>query len=265
MATKNEIAVKKETPVSTNVVYDYGADAGGGFEGTTASDLSIPFLQLLQANSPQVADDTPSGSRPGMFYNTVTKTISGSVNFLPVHFLQMYVEWTPRDAGGGFVAAHSPDTEVVRQALGGERMQGKILLPNGNELIETHYAYGLILDETGEAADGFAVIGFTSTKIKVFRDWKTAMYMVKGKPPLYAFRARLTSIKQQNEKGTYYNIQVTPHNGNWVGGLINPVQNPELWESALGFRGMVQSGQATAAYETQGTNEAGTTEGKAPF
>ena len=264
MTKKQELAVQKETPVAT-AVYDYGEDARVGFEGTKSTDLSVPFLQLLQANSPQVADDNPPGSRAGMLFNTVTSKVSGAENFLPVHTVEMFVEWVARDQGGGFVAAHEPSSDVVKEALAGEaRPQGKIILPSGNELIQTHYVYGLVLDADGTSSDGFAVIGFTSTKIKVYRDWKTAMYMLKGRPPIYAFRARISTVKQKNEHGTFFNFSVAPLGATWTECLINPVAHPELWGEAIGFRKMVTEGTAKAAYETQ-TAEPSAAGGAAPF
>ncbi len=49
--------VVKVAPAGVPATYDYGDDAGAGFEGTKGSDLSVPFLGVLQANSPQVEDN----------------------------------------------------------------------------------------------------------------------------------------------------------------------------------------------------------------
>lgn len=253
-----DVATTKNNAVAAAGGFDYGNDAGTGFEGTTGKDLSIPFLGVLQSNSPQVEDNSPEGSQPGMLFNTVTGALlAGSKGqpFLPVHYEHAFVEWTPRDKGGGFVASYAPDSDVVKGELAKlekGRVQGKIILPNGNELIETHYAYGLLLDEAGASSEGFAVVSFTSTKIKPFRDWKTAMYLLKGKPPLFANRAVIRTIKQKNEKGTFYNFDIQPlKGGNWKDSLINPVSEKTLLDEARDFREMVLSGIAKPAYETQ--------------
>lgn len=268
--TTNEVAVKQAGAVVAAGSYDYGADAGAGFEGTKGSDLSIPFLQVLQSNSPQVEANSPEGARAGMLFNTVSKELLNEQNFLPVHSQDVFVEWVKRDKGGGFVAVHEPTSQVVQQALGGaDRAVGKVELPNGNELIETHYVYGLLLDDEGQPTGGFAVLAFTSTKIKVYRDWKTAMYMVKGKPPMFAFRARISTVKQKNEKGTFFNFEISPLGNTWVESLINPTTEGHVLQQARDFRELVVNGVAKAAFETQNeASGAGGDEvpaGKAPF
>lgn len=239
--------------------YDYGADAGAGFEGTSGADLSIPFISILQSNSPQVEEDSDR-YKPGMLVNTVTgdiieadvgKQAAGQV-FLPVHKETAYVEWIPRDSGGGFVGLHDPNGEVVKTAIaanGGSRI-GKLKVGD-NELIETHYIYGLLLDETGSSTTGFAVVSFTSTKIKPYRDFTTAMYTLKGRPPMFANRAILRTVKQKNEKGSFFNFKIEPFKSSWVESLINPQTEAELLAEAKGFRDMVTSGMARAAFETQ--------------
>jgi hypothetical protein len=237
--------------------FDYGADSGAGFESTSGADLSIPFLGILQSNSPQVEDNNPDGSRAGMLINTVTnELIDGDkgVAFLPVHKESAYVEWVPREKGGGFVAVHDPHGDVVKAAIaanGGNRI-GKLSLPNGNDLVETHYVYGLMLDADGASTAGFGVIAFKSTQIKPYRDWLTSMYTLKGRPPMFANRAVIKTVKQKNEKGSFYNFAISPLVANsWSGSLINPAQQGDLLAEAKGFRDMVVGGMARAAFETQ--------------
>ena len=236
--------------------FDYGEDAGAGFEGTTSDDLSIPFLAILQSNSPMVEDDDPAGSKPGMFFNTVTRELADGdegVVFLPVHKDFATVEWVPRDEGGGFVTMHEPNGDVVKAAIernDGSRM-GKLKMEGGNDLVDTHYVYGLILDETGTEVQGFAVASFNSTKIKPCRDWFTAMYTIKGKPPMFANRAVLRTVKQKNKHGSFFNFRVDPLKATWKESLIDPVQEKELIEEARKFREMVKSGMAKAAFDTE--------------
>ncbi len=235
--------------------HDYGDDAGAGFEGTTSADLSVPFLGILQSNSPQVEDDDPKGAKSGMLFNTVTREMidgeEGHV-FLPCHKEMAFVEWVPREKGGGFVGLHDPNGDVVKEAVAnndGERF-GKLFVGE-NELSETHYAYGLLLDEEGLESIGFGVISFTSTKIKPFKDWVTAMYTLKGKPPLFANRGRIRTVKQKNGLGTFYNFRIDPFATTWRESLINPKEQSDLLQEARDFRDMVTSGMARASFETE--------------
>lgn len=257
MATKQEIAtVEEQLPA---VSYDYGAEAGVGFEGTSGKDLSIPFLSILQSNSPQVEEENPSGSKPGLLYNTVTRELvdgNKGLVVIPVHKESSFVEWVPREKGGGFVAIHDAQSDVVKRAQanqGGARAV-KLTAESGNDLIETHYVYALVLDEEGAASTGFCVISFTSTKIKPYRDWLTSMFTIKGKPPLFANRARIKTVKQKNEKGAYFNFQIEPLRSTWAASLVNPKDEAALLKEAQDFRTMVTSGVAKAAFETQDDN-----------
>ena len=256
--------------------YDYGTEAGAGFEGTKGTDLSIPFLAILQSNSPQVEADDPKGAKAGMLFNTVTRELMDGEKglvFLPVHKDYAFVEWIPRTKGGGFVAMHDPaGTEVAEaqakfaQANNGKKF-GKLTIGD-NDLVETFYVYGLILDEAGKSTLGFGVISFTSTKIKPQKDWFTSMYMLKGRPPLFANRARIRTFKDKNEKGTFFNFRIDPFRENFAASLINPKEEAELLKEAKDFRDMVMKGVAKADFGSQnaaaGANgDAG--EGAAPF
>lgn len=271
--------VKKEESLPAQV-QGYGEDAGAGFEGTSGKDLSVPFIGLLQSNSPQV--EASDGSiRAGMMINTVTgEIIKGDVGFgfIPVHKEEAFVEWIPRLKGGGFVALHDSHGEVVKEILaknGGSRIPPKgedgkrIAFKLGtNELVETFYVYGLLTNIEGTEVNGFAVISFTSTKIKPYRDWLTSMYLLKGKPPMFANRALFKTKKQVNDNQTFYNFDIKPLKETWADSLIPP--NDPLLAQARDFREMVITGLARADFASQqnaasgGDGDAGDGE-NAPF
>ena len=251
-----EIA-KKE---STELANAYGDMGGAGFEDTTGADLSIPFINLLQSNSPTVQDELIEGAKIGDMLNTVTQElIKGDKGFVfvPVHKEEKWNEWIPRNKGGGFVEAHDPHSDLVKKVIaknGGSRIPSKgddgkrisFKTPNGNELIETYNVFGLILDEDGKEMESFAVVPFTSTKIKPYRNWVTSMYLIKGKPPIFANRAIIRTVKQKNDDGTYGNYTISPLKDSWVNSLINPTTESDLLMAAKDFREMVLSGMATA-------------------
>ena len=272
-----EVAVKNEA-------LSYGDDAGSGFEGTTAKDMSIPFLNILQANSPQVQEEDPPGSKSGMLFNTVTREIytgSEGVIFLPCYKDgPVWVEWIPRDMGGGFVGIHQPEDSIVLQAEPIPHPKtGKPtrrLQAGDNELIETFHAYGLTLeelksDDTGDTTTmttGFAVINFTSTKIKPYRDFITAMMWLRGKPPIFANRARITTAIEKRDGQSYFNFRINPWRRTWMESLINPKTEADMLTEAKTLRKMVTDGVARAAYETtaedSGGSESGAPEGGNP-
>lgn len=280
-----ETAVAVAAPAGV-VAYDYGEHAGEGFERTTGSDLTIPFIGILQDMSPEVRKQTIEGVRPGMILNSVTREITPAIAanheegivFLPVVKQNVFVEWVPRTKGGGLVAMHSPTSDLVLENLAkhGGRSMGPMPLgtvdkegKGDTELVETVYVYGIRLDADGltPADDIGGVISFTSTKMKVWRQWHTAMYSIKAlkKPPLYAFRARLTTFLDHNKKNQeFWNFIVAPFGPSWAGALLNPAQQAEgaLMHRARKYAEMINSGAAKADFSSQ--NAGGDTDPNEP-
>lgn len=259
--TGTDVAAAQTTAVGEASDFDYGDDSGAGFENTKGTDLSIPFMNVLQSNSPDVQKCQDGTIILGMFKNSVTGEYvkRSGFNFLPVHKEEAFVEWIPRIKGGGFVKLHAPDSPEVMKAIesNGGRMPKKSAdgkkIPikiDDNELVETYYVYGLLLDETGSLTNGFAVIAFTSTKIKPYRDWLTSMFMIRGRPPMYAIRAHISTDIQTNESGTFANIKIAPFkDGNWVQSLVG--KSSALYAEGKAFQEMVINGLARADFGNQ--------------
>lgn len=251
MSKSKETAVAVATDQVPST-YDYGEYGRAGFEEMKSSDLSLPFISLLQPMSPQV--DAEQGIHPGMLFNTVTgQAISGKegITFIACHKEVNFIEFVKRENGGGFIAAHPEGSPVIADAikLNKGKRAAKYTLANDHELIETHSVYGLILNAEGSEVEGFAVITFTSTKIKPCRNWMTALYTIKGRPPIFAARSVIKTEKQQNDKGTFFNYKIEPLRGDWVKSLLNPVTEKHLLQEALTFREAITSGAAKASYE----------------
>ena len=274
------VAKKKETG-SAVVAYDYGEDANAGFENQTGEDFAIPFLSVLQALSPQVADPSDGGvegARPGMLFNTVTETVfdgKDGVEIIPALTEHVFMEWVPRKQGGGFVARHEINSDIVARAKEGAPGFGKYSTsydadgqPNGNDLVETFYVYGVLVGETLEPI----VIAFTSTKISVYKRFNTKLNMFttkqgdrKIKPPIFAHRIRVTTVKQKNNEGEFFNFAMAPAEVDIAHSLLE-TSDPRFL-AAKGCREMVASGAARASYETQkgGEGQPGDTAAGTPF
>lgn len=248
-------AVAKKANTAVAGGFDYGDDAGRGFENTTSSELAIPFITILQALSPQCIEDSPKGSKPGMFYNTVTNELTdGTKGFViqPVYKDAAYVEWIKRIEGGGFVAVHDPSGDVVKAALeanGGDKFSK--LEVDGHDLIETYYVYSNLLNDEGTEKDGIAVLAFKITGIKPYRGFNTSMYLVKGRPPIYAHRARVTTFLDENKNGKFYNFKIEPLRDTWVTSLVNPGAEKELMRDGRDFADQVMNGIAKADFSQE--------------
>jgi len=258
---KTEVATAKTSEVET---YDYGDHKHEGFEGVKVTDLSIPFISVMQSNSVLVEDDDHP-AKAGDLVNSVTgEVVPQPVIVQPIHKDHLWAEWVPRSKGGGRGDSHEEGCALVLDIIaknGGSRIPPEnadrqrmpFKTPEGMDLIETHYVYCLILNETGTESIGYCVLPFSSTKIKVQKDWWTSMYTIKGSPPLMANRAKVSTTKQTAKGKTFYNLSIRPFGDTWIGSLIKPDEaGLEMLTAAREFREMIEGGLAKAAVETEG-------------
>lgn len=257
------MAGTKSTAVATTqqggaiAAYDYGEYAGMGMDKVGKDELLIPFLAILQPMSPIVTEGDNDNAKPGRYYNTITGDLyegeKDGVPFQLVDFERMFVEWIPRDAGGGIAGRYTPDDPFVKAEI--EKNKGSVVgikLENGNDLVETYYVYGNILSEDLTQVESFAVLPLKSTNIKPFRTLLTALRMIKGKPPLFAFTIRLRCTKEKNDSGVWYQFMAKPTGPDWRGSMIDPSASRHLLEAATGLIDMVRSGAAKADYASEG-------------
>lgn len=256
MAKKKELA--KTEPGALMQTPDFGEFAGQGFQNQTSDDVAIPFLGLIQKLSPELDESSDRhipGAKEGRMFNSVTlELLPEEVVLVPCYTEHAFVQFIPRDQGGGFVGQHAPGSDIVKQAQATAEAFNKLRTPEGHELVETFYMYGLILDDAdAPSASSFIVVAFSSTKIKVYRRINTLLRTVKGNPPLFAHRIAVTAAPEKNKQGQpYMNFRIAPVNGNVVSSLIDP-NGPQsgLLKEGQQFLRAVSSGTAKAAHESQ--------------
>ena len=257
MTKAKTTAVAKADPKGTAVA-DYG-DYSKYQDEVTADDLLIPFLSILQPMSPQILeaddDDKPALLKAGNYFNSVTGELVSAKDGLaiqPVLFQTVVVEWKPREQGGGIAGRYEMTDPFIREKRkeNGNSMVG---LKNGdNDLIETVYLYCNLLSDDGNEVVGFGVFPVKSTSLQPVKGFRTAMQMVKGKPPYFAFRAKLSSEKKSNDQGTWYRLKVTPLTGsNWMETMISPTEEPELLQAGINLFEMINSGEAKADFASE--------------
>ena len=114
----NEVAMKKSAELSTDLMDDILEFAGEG-AAFGADEMQIPFIRALQALSPQLNKKKPEyidGAEQGDLFNTVTGQVwkgEEGVTIIPCYQVTKYLEFTPRDMGGGFRGEISPTNPVV--------------------------------------------------------------------------------------------------------------------------------------------------------
>jgi hypothetical protein len=249
---------------------DYGDDAGQGFENQDMSDRKLPIIELLQSNSPDVVQSRGKVFA-GQFRNTVTGEIYDEVYFVPAITDHCWIEWIPRDDGGGFRGRHAKNSKIVADAIARNdgRAIGKLQVPQEpdknnkpqptHELVESFEIYAILYDKDG-AILGFGMIPFTSTKIKVYRAWNSAIgnfaptiggkKLRPGQVPIFAHRVKMTSEVEQKATNTYMIPMLAPAEGGDDLKLSLLPKNDPRYIEAKKLHDDVLAGLARAAYET---------------
>lgn len=252
--TKTEVAQAKNTEVSTDLMDDIFDNAGDG-TSYDSSEMQIPFVRLLQALSPQLKKKDPQfieGAASGDIFNNVTGqfwTGEEGITVIPCYQTTKYLEFTPREQGGGFRGEIESNNPVLQNTT---RNGGKELLPNGNEVVKSDQHFCLIVEEDGMTQP--VVIDMKSTQLKVSRRWKTQIAMKKIKnpktgqlitPPLYASMWKLRAVEESNDKGDF---------SNWVVEGIGLVSDVNVFQEAKSFRESVLAGAVKAQADGPATN-----------
>ena len=272
--TAAEAAAANGTGTDLAIV-DFGDDEGAGLKNIKADELTISFIRSVHYSAPQVKPPEPKfikGATPGMLLKTSTNEVfpglETGLDFLPVYRDHNYVEYTPRDAGGGFVGIRPTDDPLIAQLKKTQSRFGKLKTTTNTELTETFNIYGLFITPTGRAFP--AVLGFSSTQIKkyqAFMETQTALKEVYPnppgsarpfkEPPMWAHRWNLITRPESNKKGDYFGYVMTMVNGATIENprpaLVKP--NDHLYQRAKELYQAIEAGRATVDHE--GDVEAG--------
>lgn len=240
--------------------------ADQGFEDVDDETFSIPFLSILQSNSPQVKRSESAyikGAEEGMLVNTVTKELfdgDDGVDVIPLHYRRAFTKWTPRDDGGGFHGEYSVDEF---KKLDTTRDGGKFVDGEGYEYVDTRYHYVIVVKADGSFEP--ALITMTSTQIPKSKNLMSRLKSIKlrGKrgrftPPMYFNVVRIRTAAESNDQGT------------WMGFLIDDIRQIdtsnenelEAMREAQSFREQVRSGNVREDHEAAAETEGGDDEAR---
>ena len=233
-------------------------------------DFTVPFLTILQALSPAIADEV-KGAKQGMWFNTVTEEMfdgKEGVPFIPCHRTHRWNEWRPRDEGGGLIGSHLPEDEIIQNVKTTQPF-GEYTSPAGNDLVDTFDVWGLLLLKDG--AYDHVILSFAKTKIKAYRRWATQMINMKIKqpdgrmirPPMFAHIWRLTTFQDESPSGKFYNIRIKLDGETASECRLTP--DDERYLAAKSFRDMAVKGSARAAVDRADPVEGDKEEIEIPF
>lgn len=232
-----------------------------GFNDISQQDVSIPFLVVLQPLSPQCTPGHAAyidHAKPGQILNTVTNECVEHIMVVPCDYKRSFIEWVPRDKGGGFRGEHGLEAEkTFNEKI--NRETGKAKLDNGNDLVDTRSFFVLTSNMTEEGTPSVApaMASMASTQVKTAKNWMNLIlnYVPPGqKPggrfPPWAAIYKLTTALQKNEKGSWYGWKVERVGFNRV---------PELQGAAQSFHAQIRQNLVKvdrAAMDAAGGDEA---------
>lgn len=241
----NQLAKKKENAVAVFDSSQFEADAHDGMNNVSQEDLALPFLKVLSQLSPEL--ESVEGAKAGMIFNTVTNELydgTRGILVVPCHYERKYIEWAPRGQGSGAPIAIHPATSDIMSQTSRKQGESKDYLENGNYIENSAQHYVLIVDD-GNAVP--ALITMKATQLKKSRKWNSMMMTIKmpGKngpftPPSYSHTYRLTTVKESNDKGSWYGWEVE---------RVGPVEDANTYAMAKSFALSVKQGEVNVKHE----------------
>ena len=246
--TEKNVAKKPDNTVGFPI--DLEADAGRGYENVEHDDMVVPFLRIAQALSPEVDETAPehiNGIKQGMLYNTATKQIwegGKGIGFVPAVFKRQYLEFIPRDKGGGFQGEHGP--EIMDQTQRGENNAD--VLMNGNEILIAGTWFGILYDMENKVPVGQVVVSMVKTQLKYSRQLMTRLRNIQldGKngrfnPPLFWNLLSIKTMPEKNDFGRWFSFDVEP-----TGSILDMPMGEQVYLEAKKLADLVNTGQKRA-------------------
>ncbi|MAN64731.1 MAG: hypothetical protein CMI60_22590 [Parvibaculum sp.] len=247
MATKNEVAKKKEQGITIFDPSIFEEDAGKGLENVGQEDLALPFVKVLSGNDPVL--DENEDARKGDIYNTVTgKVYKGKtgIRVVPCAYQRRFIQWTPRGSGSGAPSAiYTPQEQRPKTERSADDNKDYVVGGNGEYIEETHQHFVLILNEDGSIET--ALIAMKSTQLKKSRKWNSIMAsrVMQGQngtftPPRYSHIYHLKTIQEENSKGSWHG---------WEMSLESPIEDAALYGQAKKFSQDIMQGDVVVKHD----------------
>lgn len=264
----SEVAKKDEQLPAESNVFDFGADAGAGMEGTDRDSFAIPFLRIIQKSSP-IVDETSGEYNPdakaGMLHNTVTGELydgKEGVTILFCAYQRRFLHWGPRGTSeAGYKGEMMPEEVAqLEQSQSVIRNEGKMYFPledgtvsdkKCDQLVDTRSHFGLLIDPETHVATR-CLLALSSTGVKKS---KALMSLLDGvrvqgpsgmvRPPSWAIKIRLTTYGESNEKGSWHLPKFASE------GVLNPATDRELLDLGKDFHAALIAGDVGANYAAE--------------
>lgn len=218
--------------------FNFAQAAGIGTDNINREVLGMPFLTIIQKGSPEFdethtkfKDKNIPGCRPGnILFEPERAILPQPLIVVPLAQTALYTEWKPNK--GGFVSNRALDIvnhRDYRKGAPGTPTEFREYLGQ-NELVYT--IYFKLMFKVGEKWKP-GMIAFTSTQLKVARQWSRTILSTKlpdlpdVQAPIFASSYKLTTFADSNAKGGFFSWQVERDR------ILNPTADQALLEEAF--------------------------------
>lgn len=216
------------------------------------SDISIPFLRIIQGLSPWIQPADPKydeNAKQGQIVETVTPRFfkgDKGIYVIPVMYQRSYTEWKPNR--GGLVADHGSSGDILQNCKRVEDSDGKtkIITPAGNEISEAALYY-VMWSESPTGPWEQALLTMSGTQWRKARDWNTNMGRVRltradgtvVKNPLpFACVYHMTTVSEKKDNYNFFGWKIAQH-----GFTLALPDGLSIVQEAVDFRALAQEGR----------------------
>ena len=255
---KPPMAETKNLPTVGGI--DFAEDAGKGMENVDKDSKAIPFLIILQPQSPIVLDEKVAGAKAGMIANSVTGELYGEEAFIiPCAFQRRFIRWAPRDAGGGFRGEFTPgEVQDMRTKGLVKELDNRLYFPlddgtvhekKSDKCVDTRSHFVLVMRKLDDPFAQPMILAMSSTGIKTSKQFIARIDGIKLQrdgggvytPPSFSHIYRMTSLKKTNDEGTWWLPVID---------MAAQVKVADIYNLAKGFHQQVSAGAVTAAHDS---------------
>jgi len=220
---------------------------------TSAEDISIPRIKILQSGSKQVKKADPlyiKGAEEGDVFNTLSEEVvpgDEGIFFVPVKRRHSYVEWRDVDSGGGIVQNFGEDSTAYNKIVADDRGRRRTSEETG--IIKNYETFGYVVKADGSFEE--VLLSMSNTQVKKMKRFNALIRSLTSRTtgkmlPEYAGCYKISTVPESNDKNSWFNYHIE------FAGLTMTVKNGVMiYEKAKGFAEMVKNSEVKVNYDQE--------------